>query len=109
MTTVQCVGHEAILFNDLPTDQVLLNYSFDHFRGTTVVPRAIGVDYCYWPIRARLQAVCFGSHDRGIGTNEVKFFQSLLKVLPRFKSNVLFATLWFGLVSAKEDVSGGRR
>ena len=88
----------------LPRNEMFLNDPFENRGGTSLVPGPFWIDDCNGAIYAHAQAVRFRPEYLAAFA-QTEFFQTRFEIRPGFEAGFLVATLWFGLIAAKEDVA----
>jgi hypothetical protein len=99
------VSVKGVLFNDLTPDNVLLEDSFQHFRGTRVVPNPFRIHHRDWAESTDTKTPDPGSINRGIVFNKPKLDETTLKILPRYKPHLSGATFRFFLLGAQKNMA----
>src|SRR6266511_787716 len=99
------VARERVLFDDPPTDQVLLNDPLQHLGRAGVVPDALGVDDRDRAMHADAQAVGLGTIDAAVRERESQLLEALLEIVPRLDARLFGGALWLCLVAAQKDMA----
>jgi hypothetical protein len=94
----------AVFFDRLTTNQVLLNDSLQYRRIALTVPSAIRVDNGDRSAEANSQAVRFGAEDPSL-TGQMELLQTAFQEVPSLERAILVTTLGLCLIAAEEDVS----
>jgi hypothetical protein len=101
----RCVSSQDKILNDFPSNKMFLDDPFQYIGRATVIPNRLGIDNRNRAILADTEAISLGSIDKRCLSRYLQFFEPSFKELPRFKSNCLLGTIWFGLICAEENVA----
>ncbi len=99
-----CGRGEAVAFDDLTTEEVLLDDLFQNVRVAGVIPHAFRIDDRDGALEADAQTVGAGALDDAVRSGEPDFLEAFLEELPRSEAGLEIATLGFAGSCAEEDV-----
>ena len=99
------VDCESIFFDNPSLDQMLLDDPFKDRRRAGVIPDCLRVYDGNRTLNADPQAIGFSPVNQRVGADEVKFFQTLLQILPRLKAFLFRSAIRLRLVGAQKNVT----
>jgi hypothetical protein len=93
------------VFDDFPSDEVVLNNALEVFRGGGVIPNGFGVDYDDRALDTDSEAVGLAAMDHRFSGTEPEFLESAFEELPGGHAIDRITAFRFGRGGAQEDMS----